>query len=91
MLSHIRNSSRLAAGLIGFATTLSVAFFIGSYLGDGSHTGTIGSGGPGEKTLPIAVSFPNGELTPTHPVEVTASINNTTTKRSRSTNSRWRR
>ena len=79
-MSRIRQSSRLTAGFLGFVTTLALAFFVGSYLGDGSHTGTVGSGGSGSKTLPIKVSFPDGELTPTHKVEVQAELENTTSK-----------
>src|SRR5262245_32835012 len=77
-MSRIRNGSRLAAGIIGFTATLAVAFFIGNFLGDGSHTGTVGSKGNGTKTLPINLSFPDGELTPTHAVPLTAKVSNTT-------------
>ena len=77
-IGKMKWGSRLAVGAVGFLTTLGIAFFIGSYLGDGSHTGTAGSGGEGVKTLPIAVSFPDGQLTPGNTVEITAKVNNTT-------------
>lgn len=80
MLNRLRHSGRLAAGVLGFLTTLAVAFFIGTYTGEGTHTGTVGSGGTGAQTLPVKVSFPDGELTPTKPVTLTAVLNNTTSK-----------
>lgn len=79
-MSRLRHSTRLAAGALGFITTISVAFFIGSFLGDGSHTGTAGSGGNGTKTVPVKVNFPDGQLTPQQPVTVTAEVENTTGK-----------
>lgn len=79
-MSRLRHSTRLAAGALGFITTISVAFFIGSYLGDGSFTGNAGSGGNGTKTVPVKVSFPSGQLTPQTPVDVTAEVENTTSK-----------
>jgi hypothetical protein len=79
-VSRLRHTTRLAAGALGFITTLAVAFFIGSYLGDGSHTGTAGSGGNGTKTVPVKVNFPSGQLTPQTPVDVTAEVENTTSK-----------
>jgi hypothetical protein len=57
-----------------------MAFFIGSFMADGTHTGTTGSGGTGTKTLPITVDFPDGQLTPTKSVPLTATVSNTTTK-----------
>jgi hypothetical protein len=80
MIDRLRHSSRLTAGVVGFLTTLAVAFFIGTYLGEGTKTGTVGSGGSGTQTLPMTINFPNGELTPTKPVALTAEINNTTGK-----------
>jgi hypothetical protein len=80
MFNRLRHSSRFAAGALGFLTTLAVAFFIGTYLGEGTHSGTVGSGGSGTQTLPIKVSFPDGELTPTKPVTLTAALNNTTSR-----------
>jgi hypothetical protein len=79
-VSRLRHTARVAAGLLGFVTTLAVAFFIGSYLGDGSHTGTAGSGGNGTKTVPVKVNFPSGQLTPQTPVDVTAEVENATSK-----------
>lgn len=80
-MSRLRHSTRLAAGVLGFVTTISVAFFIGSYLGDGSHTGTAGSGGNGSKNVPVKVNFPDAELTPQHAVPVSAEVENTATQR----------
>lgn len=78
-MSHIKNGGRITAGVLGFVCTLAVAFFIGNYLGDGQHTGTLGSGGNGSKTLPINVSFEDG-LTPTKSVPLTATVNNNSGK-----------
>lgn len=80
-MHRLKHSTRLAAGALGFLTTLSLAFFIGSYLGDGSHTGTAGSGGSGTKSVPVKVNFPDGELTPQHPVPVAADVENTASQR----------
>lgn len=80
MLKRMKHGVRLTALVVGLATTASLAFFIGSFLADGTHTGTMGSGGTGAKTLPIAVDFPDGQLTPTKSVPVTATVSNTTTK-----------
>jgi hypothetical protein len=79
-VSRLRHTTRLAAFALGLLTTVSVAFFIGSILGDGSFTGNAGSGGTGTKTLPIKVSFPTGQLTPGNKVALTAEVENTTTK-----------
>jgi hypothetical protein len=79
-MNRLRHSGRLAVGILGFLTTLAVAFFIGTYLGEGTHTGTVGSGGTGSQTLPVSVSWPEGELSPTKPVTLTAKLNNTSGK-----------
>ncbi len=80
MLKRMKHGVRLTALALGLATTASLAFFIGSFMVDGSHTGTTGSGGTGTKTLPMNVNFPDGQLTPTKAVALTATLNNTTSK-----------
>jgi hypothetical protein len=69
----------LAAGVAGLLTAAACAFFVGSFMADGSHTGTVGEGGKGQGAIPVAVNFPSGELTPEHAVEVTATVENKTT------------
>lgn len=80
MLKRARRSTATVAGIVGFLTAVSLAFFVGSFLADGTHTGTAGSGGTGTRTLSVDVSFPDGELTPTKSVPLTAEVNNTTSK-----------
>lgn len=80
MLKRLKHGLRLTALVVGLATTASLAFFIGSFMADGTHTGTIGSGGTGTKTLGINVSFEDGKLTPTKTTPLTATVNNTTAK-----------
>jgi len=80
MFKRMKHGVRLTALVVGLATTASLAFFIGSFMADGTYTGTTGSGGTGTKALPISVSFPNGQLTPTKTVPLTATVNNTATK-----------
>jgi hypothetical protein len=79
-VSRMKTSTRLAAGILGLLTSVSVAFFIGSILGDGSFTGNAGSGGTGTRTVPIKVSFPSGQLTPGNKVSLTADVENNTSK-----------
>jgi hypothetical protein len=80
VLKRLKRSTVIAAGIVGLLTAASFAFFVGSFAADGSHEGTTGSGGTGARTLPVAVNFPSGELTPTHPIEVSANVENTTQK-----------
>jgi hypothetical protein len=80
VLKRLKHGVRLTALALGLATTASLAFFVGSFLADGTHTGTAGSGGTGTKTLPITVDFPNAQLTPTQAVIVTAKVENGTSK-----------
>jgi hypothetical protein len=80
VLKRIKHGVRITALAVGLATTASLAFFIGSFMADGTHTGTTGSGGTGTKTLPISVSFPDGQLTPTKTVPFTATLSNTSGK-----------
>jgi len=77
---RFRRSVVLAAGIAGVLTAASFAFFVGSFLADGSHEGTAGSGGGGTNTLPVKVNFPSGQLTPEHAVPLTAEVENTTAK-----------
>lgn len=69
---------RSTAAILGLAITAGFAFFVGNYVIEGSDQGTVGSGGTGTATLPLNVSFPDGELTPTKTVPLTATFNNTT-------------
>lgn len=81
MLKRMRRGTVLAAGIVGLLTAASFAFFVGSFISDGSHEGTIGSGGKGTLSIPTAVNFPDAELTPEHAVPLTVEVNNNTTKR----------
>lgn len=78
MLKRFKRSTVIAAGIVGLLTAASFAFFAGSFLAEGEHTGTAGQGGSGIESLPLAVSFPSNELTPTHAVPLTATLNNIT-------------
>jgi hypothetical protein len=68
------------AGISGLLLAAACAFFVGNYIVEGSHQGTVGSGGTGTATLPLAVSFPEAELSPTKTVPLTATFNNNTGK-----------
>jgi hypothetical protein len=81
LLKRMRRGTVVAAGIVGLLTAVSMAFFVGSFVADGSHEGTAGSGGKGTLNIPVAVNFPSNELTPEHAVPLTAEVNNTTTKR----------
>lgn len=80
MLKRMKHGVRLTALVVGLATTASLAFFIGSFMADGTHEGTVGSGGTGTKTLAVNLNWEDGKLSPTVPVPLTASVQNTTTK-----------
>jgi hypothetical protein len=76
----LKGSFVLTAGIVGLLTAGAFAFFIGSFTSEATHTGTVGSGGTGVGTLPMSISFPEGTLSPTVPVELTALVNNTSGK-----------
>jgi hypothetical protein len=80
VLKRVKHGLRVTALALGLAVSIACAFFVGSFMVDGSHTGTTGRGGTGTKTLPMNVSFPDGQLTPTQAVPLTATLNNTTSK-----------
>jgi hypothetical protein len=80
MLKRFKRTTVVAAGIVGLLTAVSMAFFVGSFLAEGEHTGTAGSGGTGKQTLAVNVNFPSGELTPTHAVPLTAEVVNPTNK-----------
>lgn len=77
MRKRLKRSTVLVAGLTGLALASACAFFVGNFLIEGSHQGTVGSGGTGSATLPMNISWPENELTPSHPVELTAKFENT--------------
>jgi hypothetical protein len=77
MLKRFRWGVRVTSLAVGLAVTCAMAFFIGSFMADGTHTGTAGSGGTGTKTLPISLNWEDGKLTPTHAVPLTATFTNT--------------
>lgn len=77
--SKRRWSMRAAAGFMGLIVSVSAAFFLTTYIGDGSHEGKTGTHAA-PKTLPVLISFPESQLAPEHPVEVTAKLENTTGK-----------
>ncbi len=63
---------------LGFALSLAAtaaAFFVATYLSDGTGEGKTGNAG--NFAQPVSISFPDGTLTPTNPVKVTATVNNT--------------
>lgn len=64
-----------AAGLLGLLTTAAFAFFLTTYIADGTHEGKTASHGNG--ALPLQISFAEGQLAPGVPVEVTAKLENT--------------
>lgn len=66
---------RSAAFFAGFLVSLAAAFFVATYLSEGTHEGKTGTAG--NLAQAVTVNFPDGELTPTHPVIVTATVNNT--------------
>lgn len=66
-----------AAGVLGLAVSAAFAFFLTTYLGDGSHEAKTGKGTT--QTLPVVVNFADG-VTPTNPVQVSASLENTSGK-----------
>lgn len=70
-----RNGARIAAGFAGFVVSLAAAFFVTTYLSEGTHEGKTGTAG--NQAQAVTINFPEGELTPTHPVIVTATVNNT--------------
>jgi hypothetical protein len=74
---RFKRSTRVAAAWGGFIVSVAAAFFLATYIGDGSHEGTTGEGI--EESLPVLVSFPDG-VTPTNPVEVSAALENTTSE-----------
>jgi hypothetical protein len=80
MLKRFKWGVRVTALALGLAMTAAMAFFIGSFMADGTHEGTVGSGGTGTKTLSVSLNWEDGKLTPTNPVPLTASVQNTTTK-----------
>ncbi len=63
------------AGVLGLMVSAAFAFFLTTYVADGSHEGKTASHGTG--TLPISITFPEGQLAPGTPVEVTAKLENT--------------
>jgi hypothetical protein len=77
MLKRMKRGTWAALGIAGFLTCGALAFFVGSFTAESSHTGTIGSGGTGVGTLAATVSFPEAELSPTKAVPLTMLVNNT--------------
>lgn len=72
-----RHSLRVTAGLLGLLVSVAAAFFLSTYIGEGTYEAK--SGGSTKTTLPLVLSFPEG-VTPTNPVELTAKLNNTSTE-----------
>ena len=73
--ARLRHGARGAAFVAGFLVSLAAAFFVATYLSEGTaehKTGTAGN-----QAQAVTINFPDGELTPTHPVAVTATVNNT--------------
>lgn len=70
-----RHGARVAVGICGFIVSMAAAFFVATYLSEGSKEAKTGTAG--NVAQAVTVNFPDGELTPTHPVAVTATVNNT--------------
>jgi hypothetical protein len=70
-----RHGARVAVGICGFFVSMAAAFFVATYLSEGSKEAKTGTAG--NISQAVTISFPDGELTPTHPVPVTATVNNT--------------
>jgi hypothetical protein len=68
-------AKRVALGVFLSLAMTAAAFFVATYLSEGSKEAKTGTAG----NLPMAVTvdFPDGQLTPTTPVKVTATVNNT--------------
>lgn len=77
--SKRRWSMRAAAGFMGLIVSMGLAFFLTTYVGDGSHEGKTGTHGA-PKALAVVINFPTEQLTPTNRVEVTANLENTSGK-----------
>jgi hypothetical protein len=54
---------------------IGLAFFVSTYLSEGSKEAKTGTAG--NQAQAVTISFNDGELTPTTPVKVTATVNNT--------------
>lgn len=70
-----RHGARVAVGICGFIVSMAAAFFVATYLSEGSREAKTGTAG--NVAQAVTINFPDGELTPTHPVAVTATVNNT--------------
>lgn len=71
--ARLRHGARGAAFIAGFLVSLAAAFFVATYLSEGTKEGKTGSAG--NQAQPVNISFPDG-LTPTNPVPVTATVEN---------------
>jgi hypothetical protein len=69
-----RHGARVAVGICGFIVSMAAAFFVATYLSEGTHEAKTGTAGNFAQA--VNVGFPEG-LTPTNPVKVTATVNNT--------------
>lgn len=70
-----RHGARVAVGICGFIVSMAAAFFVATYLSEGTHEAKTGTAG--NQAQAVSISFNDGELTPTTPVKVTATVNNT--------------
>lgn len=68
------HGARVAVGICGFIVSLAAAFFVATYLSEGTQEAKTGSAG--NIAMPVTIGVPEG-LTPTNPVKVTATVNNT--------------
>lgn len=68
-------AKRVALGVFLSLAMTAAAFFVATYLSEGSKEAKTGKAG--NLAQQVTIDFPDGELTPTHPVKVTATVNNT--------------
>lgn len=68
-------AKRAALGVFLSIAITAAAFFVATYLSEGTHEGKTGTAG--NQAQAVTINFPDGELTPTNPVKVTATVNNT--------------
>lgn len=72
MSKHLR---RAVFGAAMSVAMIAAAFFASTYISEGSREAKTGKGS--NVALPVNISFPDGQLTPSNPVQVTATVDNT--------------
>jgi hypothetical protein len=68
---------RLALGAVLSIAAVSAAFFlVTTFVSSGEHSGKTGAAAKENHALPMTVSFPESELTPSHPVPLSIMVEN---------------